>query len=256
MSTAVIPSRELSADDIAHYRQKGWVAARGFFSPAEAARLSQWTDEICALPEVPGRHMVYWENNASGRLLQRIEDFCSFHAGMDELVRQGRLTEAVAELLEAPPVLFKDKLNFKPPGGSGFVLHQDQQAGWSAYAPIFLTALISIDRAWADNGCLQIADMPRPQGLLGQEWKPLTPDELRGHKLMDVPTEPGDVLFFDSYVAHASEANRSDRWRRILYLTYNRLADGDHRAQYYRDKRKNFPPDVERVPGREYKFRV
>jgi len=42
----------------------------------------------------------------------------------------------------------------------------------------------------------------------------------------------------------------------VLYLTYNRLGDGDHRAAYYRDKHASFPPDIDRVPGREYVFRV
>ena len=42
----------------------------------------------------------------------------------------------------------------------------------------------------------------------------------------------------------------------MLYVTYNRLAEGDHRAQYYADKRKNYPPDVEREPGQQYVYRV
>ena len=68
--------------------------------------------------------------------------------------------------------------------------------------------------------------------------------------------EPGDVLLFDSYVPHASKPNFTDAARRILYLTYNRASDGDYRAQYYADKRASFPPEIEREPGVEYKFRV
>ena len=48
----------------------------------------------------------------------------------------------------------------------------------------------------------------------------------------------------------------TDAARRILYLTYNRLSDGDQRERYYRDKFAAFPPDVARVPGSEYVFRV
>ena len=249
--------QELPDDEIAHYRQKGWVTARGFFSSEDAQMLTRWTEEICAMPETPGRQMVYWEKAPDGgRIIQRIENFCPYHAGMDGLVRTGRLMAAIQTLLEGPSVLYKDKCNLKLPGGSGFELHQDQQAGWSAYAPIFLTALISIDSSTEENGCLQVADMPRPRAILGEEWKPLTTGELGGHALVPVATEPGDVIFFDSFVEHASEPNHSERRRRILYLTYNRLADGDHRAKYFHDKRLSFPPDVERIPGRDYKFRV
>jgi hypothetical protein len=74
--------------------------------------------------------------------------------------------------------------------------------------------------------------------------------------LAPIPTLPGDVLFFDSYVPHASKPNLSSHRRRILYLTYNRASDGDHRARYYADKRSSFPPDIDRLPGVEYRFRV
>jgi len=247
---------QLSDDDVAHFQQKGWVKAQGFFSPEESRLLTRWTEEICAMPEIPGRQMVYWEDTgAYGRVIQRIENFCPYHADMDQTMRAGRLMAAIETLLGGRSVLYKDKCNLKPPGGSGFELHQDQQAGWSTYAPIFITAMISIDRATEENGCLQIVDMPRQHAILGEEWKPLTAAEVGG-ALVPVPTEPGDVLFFDSFVAHASEPNRSEQQRRILYLTYNRQDHGDHRSQYFYDKRQSFPPDVERVPGREYKFRV
>src|SRR6185503_13098182 len=97
----------LSETDLAHFRDKGWVTARGFFPPAEAERLARWSAEIEAMPEVPGRQMVYWEQAGGGRILQRIENFCPFHAGMDGLVRAGRLMAAVEALLQAPSLLYK-----------------------------------------------------------------------------------------------------------------------------------------------------
>jgi hypothetical protein len=71
-----------------------------------------------------------------------------------------------------------------------------------------------------------------------------------------VPTQPGDVVFFDSYTPHASGPNLTAEPRRVLYITYNRLSAGDLRARYYADKRKNFPPDIERDPTKTYTFRV
>jgi ectoine hydroxylase-related dioxygenase (phytanoyl-CoA dioxygenase family) len=166
------------------------------------------------------------------------------------------LKAAAARLLGEPAVLFKEKINFKLPGGAGFEPHQDQQAGWSAYAPLFITALVTIDRSTLENGCLEMAAGPRLSGLIGPEWAPLTDEEMSGLSLAPVPTESGDVLFFDSYAPHASKRNETTDARRILYLTYNRLSDGDHRARYFADKRASFPPEIEREPGREYHFRV
>ncbi len=248
----------LSVDQLDHYARKAWVAVPGFFSPAETAQISDWVEELERRPERPGVEMVYHEpkfSDPSVSLIQRIENFCPFHAGFGDLVR-GRLKAAIEALIGEPALLFKDKINFKMAGGAGFEAHQDQQAGWSVYAPLFVTALVSIDAATTANGCLEIADAPRLAGLIGEEWRPLTREQMAGYPLIPIPSEPGDVLFFDSYVPHASKVNQTDRARRILYLTYNAQSHGDHCAQYFADKRANFPPDIERKPGADYRFRV
>lgn len=256
------PSRRAGPLDdaaMARFARTGWVVARGFFGAEEAAAISAWTDELLAMPEVPGRHMLYREDSlleGGPRVVQRIENFCPFHAGFDALVRGGRLQAAVEQLLGGPVRLFKEKINFKMSGGSGFEPHQDQQAGWTAYAPLFVTALVGIDRATTENGCLEMADAPRFAGLIGDEWRPLTAEQMASFALVPVPTEPGDVLFFDSYVPHASKPNLTPEARRMLYLTYNRASDGDWCERYFTDKRASFPPDIERQPGVEYKFRV
>jgi ectoine hydroxylase-related dioxygenase (phytanoyl-CoA dioxygenase family) len=251
----------LDSGVLARYARDGWVAAPGFFAPEKLAEIDRFAQETEALPEVPGAQMVYREPSLldpNARVIQRIEDFCRHHSGFDALIRGGRLQRAVEHLLGGPAVLFKDKINFKMPGGEGFAPHQDQQAGWSAYAPLFVTAMVAIDAATSDNGCLEIATPSRQTGLIGREWAPLTAGEMGAFALVmaPVPALPGDVLFFDSYVPHASKPNLSGSRRRALYLTYNRASDGDHRARYYADKRLSFPPDIERLPNVEYRFRV
>jgi hypothetical protein len=64
------------------------------------------------------------------------------------------------------------------------------------------------------------------------------------------------VIFFDSFVPHASKPNLTDAARRILYLTYNLASLGDHRVRYYADKHASLPPDIERQKGKTYVFRV
>jgi 2-aminoethylphosphonate dioxygenase len=187
------------------------------------------------------------------RVIQRIENFSPFHSGFDQLIRDGALARWIGALMGGAVVLFKEKINFKMPGGGGFKAHQDQQAGWSRYAPVFGTAMVTLDPATLENGCLKIAAGRRREGLIGEEWSPL--DE-NGLALQAVPTEPGDVIFFDSFVPHASEPNLTDAPRRVLYLTYNLAALGDHRARYYADKHASFPPDIEREEGKTYIFRV
>lgn len=249
----------LDAAALDAYARTGWCVVPGFYDPAETAELVRWTEEVTALPEVPGTHMVYHEKSlldGAVKIVQRIEDFCPYHPGFDTEVRAGKMARAVGQLLGGPAVLFKEKINFKMPGGAGFEPHQDQQAGWSVFAPLFVTALVCVDPMTMANGCLEMPDMPRLAGMIGQEWAPLTLEEMETFSLVPLPAEPGDVVFFDSYVPHASKPNLTDAPRRALYVTYNAASDGDHRAKYFADKRAAFPPDVERVPGAEYKFRV
>jgi hypothetical protein len=72
----------LSSEQHARYARDGFVVIPGLFTPAEAARLTRWTEEVTAWPEVPGRHMVYWEahRHEPGRQKNRIENF-TYHEG-------------------------------------------------------------------------------------------------------------------------------------------------------------------------------
>jgi len=248
--------RDPSAVECARMEQDGYLTVRGFFGPGAVADLLRWTEELQAAPELPGRHWVYYEDSLSEpgrRVVQRIENFCPFHDGFDRLIRDGALARWTAALMGGPVVLFKEKINFKMPGGPGFKAHQDQQAGWTRYAPLFVTALVTVDPATLENGCLEMAAGRHRKGLIGEEWRPL--DE-GGLELEPIPTAPGDVIFFDSFAPHASKPNFTQTPRRILYLTYNLVDAGDHRSQYYTEKHAAFPPDIERDGSKSYVFRV
>jgi hypothetical protein len=248
----------LSAEDRTRFDRDGYLVLRDLFDRAMVADLDRWSTELLDAPEVPGRHMVYGEPSlvdGRTRLVQRIENFCPFHAPFDGLLN-GRLCDAAGQLFGEPAVMFKDKINFKMPGGGGFEPHQDQQAGWTRYASLFITALVSVDDATTENGCLEVAAGQHRRGMLGAEWRPLRAEEMADFQLVPLSTRAGDVVFFDSYVPHASRPNLSGQPRRVLYVTYNRLSEGNHRERYFAEKRQNFPPDVEREPGKKYVFRV
>ena len=101
------------------------------------------------------------------------------HAGFAALCDGDKLRGFASRLFGEPAVLFKDKINFKLPGGGGFKPHQDQQAGWSVYADLFITAMVSLDSTSEENGCLELCAGQHTRGLLGDEWKPLADDDMR-----------------------------------------------------------------------------
>jgi ectoine hydroxylase-related dioxygenase (phytanoyl-CoA dioxygenase family) len=246
----------LSKEHLEAFKDTGYTLVRGLYNSDEMKEITAWCDEVAAYPEVAGKYMMYFEHSRlddQRRILSRIEDFEPWHRGFSRLFTAGRLKACVDDLFSESSVLFKDKINFKMPGGSGFKAHQDIQAGWDTYAPLHITALLTIDPCTLDNGCLEMAPGYHKQGIIGEKWQPLEEDAL---DYVAVPTAPGDAVFFDSFAPHRSGPNLTDKPRRVLYVTYNKLSDGDHRRQYYIDKRKNYPPDCEREADREYVFRV
>ncbi|MEE8515119.1 MAG: phytanoyl-CoA dioxygenase family protein [Alphaproteobacteria bacterium] len=249
----------LTEQQVAEFQRSGALVVRDLMPSQEMAKISAWVDEIHGYPEAPGKYMMYFEDSKltpGKRMLNRIENFIPYHQDLADLLLGDAMIGRVSELFGEPAVLFKEKVNFKMSGGEGFEPHQDVQAGWEDYASLFITAMVSVDQATEENGCLEIAKWDHRRELVGELWKPMHGDQLAGVEFLPCPTAPGDCVFFDSYLPHRSEPNLSASPRRVIYVTYNRLSEGDHRAQYYADKRKSYPPDCERLPDKEYGYKV
>lgn len=246
----------LSESQVREFARAGYLVVRGLYDAEEMRAITAWTEEVAALPETPGKWMKYFEDSRlrpGERILCRMEDFEPYHPGFSELFLRGKMQQAVSDLFGEPAVLFKEKINFKLPGGDGFKAHQDVQAGWDAYSKLHITALVTIDPCTPENGCLEMASYDHKLELIGEKWKPLDENVLPWQAL---PTQPGDAVFFDSFIPHRSGPNHTGAPRRVLYVTYNRQSEGDHRRAYYNDKRRSYPPDCEREAGRQYVFRV
>jgi hypothetical protein len=243
----------------AHFERHGWACLPGLFSRTEAGAMARFVEALVALPEQAGSVWKYGDDEARARgerVLSRIEHFRDQHGGLRLVLEDPRLLGLLAQWLAEPVLLFKDKINLKLPGSGGFALHQDAQAGWEVYAPLHVTAMVSIDATTHENGCLEIARGPRLSALRGEIFRPLNAVDVAEFAFESLLTEPGDVVIFDSFVPHRSAPNRTSSARRVLYATYNAASHGDHYARYFADKHANYPPDVERLLGRAYQYRV
>ena len=246
----------LTEQQIQDFENNGFLLASGAFNSADMALIERWCEELVAMPEESGRQWVYWEKsllNPDEKIISRIENITPFHDGFAELT--DTLKAPTEQLLGEDAVLFKEKVNFKYPGADGFKPHQDSQAGWDDYTDFFISALVCIDEATQENGCIKIVPGHHKRGLF-QSWEPLSEKDIADMTFVNCPTKAGDLIFFDNYAPHASNPNLSQNIRRLYYATYNRASAGEHMAQYYADKHKNYPPDIDRNPEKEYVFRV
>src|SRR5262249_8002944 len=152
----------------------------------------------------------------------------------------------LGELYGEPAHLFKDKLIYKPPGAKGHDLHQDY-ISWPTFPTSFVTAAVPIDPCRPDHGGTQgfpgghREGSPAPEGGARRapadgDYHALADEAMAGVEPVALELAPGDVAFFGGYTPHRSGPNRTDRWRRLLYLSYNADSDGgDQRDAHYRE---------------------
>jgi ectoine hydroxylase-related dioxygenase (phytanoyl-CoA dioxygenase family) len=250
------PVRALSAEEAQRFAEDGFVLVKRALDEFAIDAIRAELDRLEAVPEAPGQHWVYGEmveDPEPRRIIARMENLDAHSPVIAAL--NAALCAHAATVFGQPAVLFKDKVNFKRPGGAGFTPHQDQQAGWWNYASRFVSIMVSIDAATIANGCVEFAAGHHTRGMF-REWEPLTDEDMRAMRFVPVETEPGDVVLIDSFTPHRSEPNRTDRQRRLYFATFNPAAEGDHLTRYYADKHANYPPDVERDSERSYRFRV
>jgi Phytanoyl-CoA dioxygenase (PhyH) len=226
---------------VAHFRSAGWVAVDAV-DPESGRALAAWVDDIAARPDGADGLLQHFEQTDAGPVLARTENFAPNHAGLRKLLCAGPFVEVAGALLGEPAVLYKEKVNYKLPGGAGYSPHQDAPA----YPMIdtHVSAMVAIDDADVGNGCLEVVSGCFDEVLPVDERGCIEPDIVGTLDWELVPLQRGQTLWFHSRTPHRSGANTSDRPRRALYPTYNAAREGDLRAAYYETKRAAFASET------------
>jgi hypothetical protein len=205
------------------------VVQRSVLDQAATAALQRWSADVQAWPV--GSHLWghYAERTSTGTTICRTENVSACHDGVRALV-DGPLESLAGAALGAPVIAFKDKLNYKQPGGAGFSAHQDLPA-YPGVARV-MSLLLAIDECTAESGCLWIADGVDRQ-LPTDERGVVRSDVAAGLTWSAVELAPGDVVCLDGLLPHYSEANRSDHPRRVLVVSYAPSSEQYFRSAYY-----------------------
>jgi ectoine hydroxylase-related dioxygenase (phytanoyl-CoA dioxygenase family) len=242
MTLDATSSTALSANQQAAYHQQGYLLLRGAFSPAEIAAVAEEADRLMARRELIDANNIRcrWQNHVdSGEcLFECFDPVIDIAPACERLARDPRILSVLAELYAEPAHLFKDKLIFKPLGARGYNLHQDY-IGWENFPRTFVTVLVAIDAANAENGATEVFPGCHQQGYLSPRdgmYHDLPAAAVDGASGVTLDLAPGDIAIFGCFTPHRSGPNRSSGWRRQLYLSYNAHSDGGERREvHYRE---------------------
>ena len=246
------PVTEQEWKECKHFlEENGYIWIKNFFSAEEVAHFAAWGEEINAAlqtPSVQGLIVVKEADNPEQAC--RVEDMVTCYPDRAPLVEK-TVTTFLSRLLDQPHVLFKDKLNFKWPGGGAFDPHQDFPA-FSYFAPTnHYTAMVCLDEATIENGCLQVSrdwqgtfSIEKAQTVLpyvvgGSNHGSIQPKYVDKIDWLQLTTSRSDLVLISSYVPHYSEPNNSQTSRRAMFFTYNSAAEGEYRTAYYKAKRSD-----------------
>ncbi|KAK0308935.1 hypothetical protein LTR01_004815 [Friedmanniomyces endolithicus] len=246
---------QLTQDQLDDFETNGFLILRvNEHKLVDPIELQRWTSEIRDLPRAHGKWMPYDELLPSGeRQLMRTENFVDYHPGFSDLLHGKELRALLQQLTRDEMLLFKDKINYKQAGGNGFQAHLDAPAYDHIGVIEHTTANIAVDPATIANGCVEVVPGSHKMdvelvegGRISQKWE-------QAQRWIPVELQSGDLLIFGSHLAHRSAKNGTAKPRASVYATYHMVSDGtDLRTRYYADRRENFPPDHERVPGKDY----
>jgi 2-aminoethylphosphonate dioxygenase len=238
---AAIASAPISSEQVQTYHDDGYLIVRGVFTADEMAELASEAETLVSRSELIDTQNIRcrWQDHAETKECR----FDCFDPVIDigpvsrYFAHDDRILNILRAIYDDEAYLFKDKLIFKPPGATGYALHQDY-IGWQEFPESFITVIVAIDPTAAANGATEVFPGYHKQGYLSPRdgdyhQIPLEAiDESRG-VVLDLA--PGDIALFGGFTPHRSSANRSERWRRQLYLSYNAGRDGgDQRAAHYR----------------------
>jgi ectoine hydroxylase-related dioxygenase (phytanoyl-CoA dioxygenase family) len=224
--------------DVEAFQRDGWLVVRGALTLSQLDALDAAIGTLERWAVDGGAGMHHFEQTDAGAVLARSEDFIHDDDVLHSFVCGGIIVEMLGKLFGDEAILFKEKINYKQPGGGGFAPHQDATA--YRFVDHHISCMVPLDPATLESGCLYVAPGFEAGQLPTDERGRIDDAAAAGLAWQPVLLEPGDLLFFDSYTPHYSNTNTTTRARRAAYLTYNAASLGDHRDRYYADKRAEF----------------
>lgn len=220
--------RRLTPEEIAEYKEKGFVIARGFFDMDE---LKPLRDEIKKDPTINGSEQGTADSDGNLWNTSVSQQVDNSYLGC--LPRLHRMMHAADDLLGEEAYFWHIKLVRKGADNTGKVdWHQDYPFWYeTCLRSAMVTCSVAVDDCTPENGCMKLVPGSHKLGRIDfdQEMKPvLIADRLRVQQILDnfgdaeyAEMKAGDTLFFDPLVLHASDRSTNGKRRALVHCTYN-----------------------------------
>ena len=230
MVTTTRKLQTLTAEQFEQFDTNGHLILRGFYRPDEVKLLNDTFMEMHRQGPIKGFFAPKTAEEANGdplKMYPRIMHPHRFNDTARSYLLDARLEPVLADLFGEEPLAAQSMLYFKPAGGRGQALHQD-----NFYLNVdpgtCIAAWLALDYVDLENGCLEVVPGTHKMDLFCPEEADLTESFTReyvppppGLEAVGVDLAAGDVLFFNGTVVHGSGPNRSaGRFRRSFICHY------------------------------------
>jgi ectoine hydroxylase len=240
-------THRLTADEKAALARDGFVLRHDVFDAADRAVIAQQCEEMVTTLEQAKRNekremgsylfeaqrdyrtLVKWEPEFPD-VVMGVEPFAHFAPELRDWGLDARLADPARDMIgEDEVILYTEKLNVKRAHRGGpIILHQDYPY-WERSSPVaarIVTAMIFLDDADLENGCLEVAPGSHTVGK-HKQWDrddgkglEIDTDAFDLGRLQPLQVKAGAVVWFGAFLVHRSLPNRSDRDRRALLYSY------------------------------------
>lgn len=231
-------SLRLTAAQVEHYREFGYVSGIQVFTNEQCDAICEELAELVN-PEHEGRSLWYeYNSNESAdptHVLFHALGAWRLRTALHDCLFNPRMLIPASQLLAGNVRFWHDQLFCKPARHGGVVAWHQDYSYWTRTQPMaHLTCWIGLDKATADNGCLQYIpgshhwDLLPITGLAGDMEairQVLTPEQQATFaKPVAIPLERGYGSFHHPLLVHGSYANHTDGPRRAVVI--NMVRDG------------------------------
>jgi phytanoyl-CoA hydroxylase len=246
---------ELTEEQIASYRENGFIVLENFLTPEETIYWRETTQEAVdqrlaslekakngtvtgvsdAVAELEANRLKANEADPDSyysQVFTQCLKLAETHPGMHELMHDPRLGKLIATLSGVDGIrIWHDQALFKPPYGNPTGWHLDNPY-WSFSSPNAISIWVALDDATRDNGCLYYVPgshksatyknvgIGKNQGDLFKvypEWRAIDP--------IACPAPAGSAVIHNGLTAHGAGANMTNRPRRAMTCAY--MPDGE-----------------------------